>query len=106
MHAKAAGSLCAACLSKSKERDAAHRADTLPGCLQTGRAQGESSVRKTKGVCGNAGCAARGQRTPVRGAATQTGKMSNKRKELLTAALRAFCGRAGEGRGKRKGKTR
>ena len=30
--------------------------------------------------------------------------MSNKKKELLTAALRALCGRAGWGRGKQNGK--
>ena len=100
MHAKAAVSLCTGCLSKRKGR-AAHTADELPGCLQTGKMHGKPSARKTKGVCGNVGCAARGQRTLVRGAATQTGKMSNKRKELLTAALWALCRRAGEGRGKR-----
>ena len=32
----------------------------------------------------------------------QTGKMSNKRKRLLTATLRAHCGRAGEGREKKR----
>ena len=74
--------------------------------LTDGKTLGNSSVRKTKGVCENAGCAARGQRASVRGAAMQTGKMSNKRKKLLTAALRALCGRAGDGREKRKGKTR
>ena len=42
MRAKAPESLCAGGLSKSKEKDAAHRADTLPGRLQTGRAQGTS----------------------------------------------------------------
>ena len=41
MRAKAPESLCAGGLSKSKER-AAHRADTLLGRLQTGRAQGTS----------------------------------------------------------------
>ena len=105
MHAKAAESLCAACLSKSKEK-AARTNRVLLGRLQTGRTQGKSTVRKTEGVCKKAGCIARGQRAPVRGAAMQTGKESSKRKELLTAALRALCRRAGEGREKRKGRTR
>lgn len=38
MRTKAPESLCAGGLSKSKE-DAAHRADTLPGGLQTGKTQ-------------------------------------------------------------------
>ena len=47
MRAKAAENLCAGCLSKSKEK-ITHTARTLPERLQTGRAQGESSVQKTK----------------------------------------------------------
>ncbi len=77
-------------------KSAARTNRVLLGRLQTGRTQGKSTVRKTEGVCKKAGCIARGQRAPVRGAAMQTGKESNKRKELLTAALRALCGRAWE----------
>ena len=40
------------------------------------------------------------ERASVRDAARQTGKMSNKREKPLTAALRALCGQAGEGREK------
>lgn len=101
MRAKAAESLCTVCLSMGRKREATRTIGALLRCLQTGRAQEKSSLRKTKGVCGNADCVARGQRALVRDAAMQTVKMSNKRKELLTATLRAHCGRAG-GRGEKR----
>lgn len=47
MRAKEPESLCAGGLSKSKER-VAHRADTLPGRLQTGRTQAHL-LRKNQG---------------------------------------------------------
>ena len=52
MRAKAAESFCAVCLSRDKE-SAARTIRTLLRHLQTGRTQGESSVRKSKGVCGD-----------------------------------------------------
>ena len=83
-------------------KDAAHRADTLPGRLQTGRAQGTSVAiawreyqlhrRNAKErLCGTL----QGKRE----------RMSNKREKPLTAALRALCGQAGEGREKQSEKS-
>lgn len=52
MRAKEAESLCAVCLSRGKE-SATCTIRTLMRRLQTGKTQGESSVRKSKGVCGD-----------------------------------------------------
>ena len=90
-------------MTKSKEKS-----HTLPerfwDAYRQEKRREEFSVRKTKVYAKKAGCIARGQEAPVRGAARQMRKMSNKRRRLLTAALRALCGRAGWGRGKQNGK--
>ena len=52
MRAKAAESLCTVCLSMGRKK-ATRTIGTLLRYLQTGRTQGKSSVRKSKGVCGD-----------------------------------------------------
>ena len=105
MRAKAAGSLCAACLTKSKEKSHTH-CQNASGTLTDGKSAGGVLCAKNKGVCGNAGCAARGKRAPVRGAAMQTGKDVEQEKRTSHSGSAGTLRKSRVGERKTKRKTR